>query len=116
MIQLTTPKVLGVGELSCTHLKIHHIDHLIKDKTMTLHCYYGTVDQGEFVYPPGGPGKEYKRSFKIWNEPTPPGEDDGTDYDVILASDPDEDESIYEAAARVLYQFILDHGVSGTIV
>lgn len=102
---LTTP--LNPGDLDpagpYTHLKIDWFALLVPDNKIELVTSYGTMDGSTYTKGAVSPVTKYEVA--------------GADYGTMVTSLPNEGETIYAAAGRKLYEWLIAKGhAAGTIV
>jgi hypothetical protein len=102
-IQLTTAFNPGdLDTVTYTQVKITKVYLSLDSKSFEIRCQYGNTVETAWVK-----GVVDDRNFNI----------SGTDYDTLIAATPEAEETTYDAAARELYQWLLDNDkFVGTIV
>ena len=131
MILLTTPfdaSGIDPAHPSYTHIKIMWMNWDARTSVITMGCYHGYLDGGDFVMGVEVPNVTFKQSqcYNIKVGPTQAeldadpnaGETVTPNYDDMVATlTSAADVLVYEEVANALYQWLLDEGLyAGTIV
>jgi len=112
-VLLTQPYNPGDADPEASYLyaKINGFNIDLHGKTITVRIEYGNVVGGVWVRGPAS----IEKQVLIQNQSADAG-GPTTDYDDMISELPEESETIYNGAARVLYEYLLAEGIlSGTI-